>query len=78
MDGGNLPAHVSGLSNLIIGGTTVPFSTTTFIPTSGGGLVGAGSTLPSTVTNMPVRFQITAPTYTLTPRTTPLTLGAHD
>ena len=78
MDGGNLPAHITGLSNLITGGSTVPFSTTTFIPTAGGGLVGAGSALPSTVSNMPVRFQITAPTYALTPRANPLTLGAHD
>ncbi len=78
MDGGNLPAHVSGLSSLIVGGTTAPFNTTTFIPTPNGGLVGAGSALPATIGNMPVRFQITAPSYALTPRTNPLTLGAHD
>lgn len=78
MDGSNLPAHVSGLSNLITGGTTVPFSLTNFAPTSGGGLVGAGAALPASISNMPVRFQITAPSYALTPRTSPLTLGAHD
>ncbi len=78
MDGANLPAHVSGLSNLIVGGSTAPFSTSTFVPTSGGGLVGAGSALPSSVSNMPVRFQMSTPTYILTPRTNPLTLGAHD
>ncbi len=78
LDGGNLPAHVNGLSNLIIGGGTIPFSLTTWVPTSGGGLVGAGSALPSTVSNMPVRFQMNAPGYSLTPRKSPLTLGAHD
>jgi hypothetical protein len=78
MDGGNLPAHVTGLSNLIIGGSTVPFSTATFGATPGGGLVGAGSALPSTVANMPVRFQMSLPTYAVTPRANPLTLGAHD
>ncbi len=78
MDGGNLPAHITGASNLITGGTTVPFSTTNFIPTAGGGLVGAGAPLPASISNMPVRFQMTAPTYILTPRTNPLTLGAHD
>ncbi len=78
MDGGNLPAHVTGLSNLITGGSTLPFSTTNFIPTVGGGLVGAGAALPSSISNMPVRFQMTAPTFVLTPRTNPLTLGAHD
>ena len=78
MDSNNLPAHINGLSNLIIGGSTVPFSTTTFAPTSGGGLVGAGAPLPATVSNMPVRFQISAPSYALQPRTNPLTLGAHD
>lgn len=78
MDGGNLPAHITGASNLITGGSTVPFSTTNFIPTSGGGLVGAGAALPAAISNMPVRFQMTAPSYVLTPRTSPLTLGAHD
>jgi len=78
MDGGNLPAHITGASNLITGGTTVPFSTTNFIPTAGGGLVGAGAALPASISNMPVRFQMTAPNYMLTPRTKPLTLGAHD
>jgi hypothetical protein len=78
MDGGNLPAHVSGLSNLITGGGTIPFNTTTWVPTSGGGLVGAGAPLPSNMSNMPVRFQINAPTYSVTPRKNPLTLGAHD
>jgi len=78
MDGGNLPAHITGAANLITGGTTIPFSTTNFIPTTGGGLVGAGAALPATVSNMPVRFQMTAPSYVLTPRANPLTLGAHD
>ena len=78
MDGGNLPAHITGASNLITGGSTVPFSTANFVPTSGGGLVGAGAALPASISNMPVRFQMTAPSYVLTPRTSPLTLGAHD
>jgi len=78
MDGANLAGHIGGFSSVIVGGTTPPFSTTTFIPTSGGGLVGAGAPLPASISNMPVRFQMTAPSYVLTPRTAPLTLGAHD
>lgn len=78
MDGGNLPAHVTGLSNLITGGSTVPFDTTTWVPTSGGGLIGKGAALPEAVSNMPVRFQMNPPSYSLTLRKSPLTLGAHD
>jgi hypothetical protein len=76
MDGGNLPGHITGLSNLITGGSTLPFSLTTWAATSGGGLVGAGAALPSNLTNMPVRLQLSG--YALKPRTSPLTLGAHD
>jgi hypothetical protein len=76
MDGANLPGHVSGVANIITGGSTLPFSTSTWAATSGGGLVGAGAPLPTSVSNMPVRLQLSG--YALKPRTSPFTLGAHD
>lgn len=78
LDGANLPAHISGFSSNIIGGTSQPFNATTLVPTTGGGLVSAGATLPTQISNMPVRYQKSPSSYLLTPRTSPLTIGAQD
>lgn len=78
LDAANLPAHISGFSSNIIGGTSQPFDPTTLVPTSGGGLVSAGAALPSQISNMPVRFQKSPSSYLFTTRTSPLTIGAQD
>ena len=58
--------------------TTQPFDSVTMIPPGGSAAIGAGTPLSGVLATMPVRRNYNVATNALTPRTSPLTIGAED
>jgi hypothetical protein len=72
--GASTAADTVGVSNLI-GVSTAPFNTTTFVPNSS--LINAGTSQPASWPKLPVRFQF-GPSAVQTDRYQPLTIGAME
>ena len=71
--------HVYGLSSSNFLTTSVqPFDSTTLVPIPGSAAVTAGSPLTGLIATLPVRWQYSLTTNALTPRLSPLTIGAED
>ena len=74
-----LNTHLYGLSNanyLTTG--TLPYNGTTLVPVAGSAAIEAGTALSGVLATMPVRWQYSIATNSLTPRLDPLTVGAED
>jgi hypothetical protein len=74
-----LDRHLYGLTNanyLIT--PTQPYNPTTMIPPAGSAAINAGSALTGILQTMPVRWQYSIATNSLTPRLNPQTIGAAD
>jgi Chitobiase/beta-hexosaminidase C-terminal domain len=74
-----LNAHFYGLSgaNFLLTASQ-PYDSTTFVPASGSAAIGAGTALTGVLATMPVRWNFNEATSALTPRVSPLTIGAED
>ena len=72
--GASNSAGNTGMSNLL-GVSTAPFDTTTFMPNAA--LINAGAALPPSIASLPVRFQY-GPTAIQILRKQPLTLGSME
>jgi hypothetical protein len=74
-----LNTHLYDLSNanyLTTG--TLPYNATTLVPVAGSAAIEAGTPLSGLLATMPVRWQYSMATNSLTPRLDPLTVGAED
>jgi hypothetical protein len=72
--------HLYGLTAAnYLSTSTQPYDGSTFIPPSGSAAIGAGTALTGyPLSVMPVRWQYSVATGSLTPRVDPLTIGASD
>jgi fibronectin type 3 domain-containing protein len=84
-----LNTHLYGLSNAnYLTTSTLPYDATTLVPVAGSAAIEAGTPLsvagaydqasPGILATMPVRWQYSMATNSLTPRSDPLTVGAED
>jgi len=74
-----LDPHLYGLSSAnYLTTTTQPYNATTMIPPAGSAAIEAGTALSGTLATMPVRWQYSIATNSLTPRLDPMTIGAVD
>jgi hypothetical protein len=74
-----LNTHLYGLSNAnYLTTSTLPYNATTLVPPTGSAAKGAGTALSGLLTTMPVRWQYSTATNSLTQRLNPLTIGAED
>ncbi|HEY3704741.1 MAG TPA: chitobiase/beta-hexosaminidase C-terminal domain-containing protein [Terracidiphilus sp.] len=74
-----IDTHVYGLSSAnFLTTSTKPFDPTTLVPPAGSAAIGAGTALTGAIATLPVRWQYSLATSTLTPRRSPLTIGAED
>ena len=74
-----LDQHLYGLSNAnFLTTATQPYDPTTLIPLAGSAAIDTGTTLSGILQAMPVRWQYSIPTNSLTPRLNPQTIGALD
>jgi hypothetical protein len=58
--------------------STLPYDATTLVPVTSSAAIGAGTALSGIPAEMPVRWQYSTATNSLTPRLDPLTIGAED
>ena len=74
-----LNTHLYGLSNAnYLTTATKPYNPTTMVPPAGSAAIDAGTALSGILQTMPVRWQYSIPTNSLTPRLNPQTIGAVD
>jgi hypothetical protein len=74
-----LNTHLYGLSNAnYLTSSTLPYNATTLVPVAGSAAIEAGTALSGMLATMPVRWQYSIATHSLTPRLDPLTIGAED
>jgi hypothetical protein len=71
--------HLYGLTSAnYLSTATQPYDPTTFVPPSGSAAISAGTAPIGPMAVMPVRWQYSVTTGSLTPRVSPLTIGAED
>jgi hypothetical protein len=74
-----IDAHQYGLTNAnFLTASTLPYDPTTMLPVSGVAAVNGGSSPSGVPATMPVRWQYSAVTSALAPRTNSLVIGAAD
>jgi len=74
-----ISAHLYGLTSAnYLSTATQPYDPTTFVPPSGSAAISAGSAPTGLMAQMPLRWQYSLTTGSLTPRVSPLTIGAED
>jgi len=75
--GGTVATQVSGISNLITS-STIPFNTTTYMPTPGGPLINASTSLPTETSSLPPLINYNLLTHCMSRRTTFKDIGALE
>ena len=74
-----IDTHLYGLTNAnYLSTATQPYDPTTMVPPNGSAAIGAGSAPSGILVQMPVRWQYSVASSSLTPRVYPLTIGAVD